>query len=143
MDRRGFIYLLKHLMWLAKVISIVWAERWIVREWEAVLMLSRCFTHIQYGSGWVSVTLAAFLFWLMSLFLFLPYLPLFFSTEWSHLLLCGPFVPLVLFKGKMSEYFSFSLSPFVCFSLPPLCLSSQFHPFQKIILYQIFMCIIT
>lgn len=78
MGRREFIYLLKHLIWLAKVISIVWAERWIVREWEAVLMLRRCFTHMQYGSGWVSVTLAAFLFWLMSLFLFLPYLPLFF-----------------------------------------------------------------
>lgn len=124
MDRRKFIYLLKHLMWLAKVISIVWAGRRIVREWEAVLTLSRCFTRIQYGSGWVSVTLAAFLFWLMSLFLFLPCLPLFFSTEWSHLLLCGPFVPIVPFKSNMSDYFCFSLSPFVCFSLPPLCLGS-------------------
>jgi len=59
----------------------------------------------------------------MSVFLFLPYLPLFFSAEWSHLLLCGPIVPLVQFNGKISEYFSFCMF-FFAPSLSQLTVSS-------------------
>lgn len=90
---------------------------------------------------WVSNWLL-FLFFLTNVSSASPSLPLFFSTERSHLLLCGPFVPLVLFKGKTSDCFFFFLALF--YFPPPLSrLSVQFHPLQKIILYQIFTCIIT
>lgn len=102
-------------MWLAKVISIIWAERWIMRGCTDAYSMR--YTHT------VWKCLSECQIWLLSFltnvsFLFLPSLPLFFSTEWSHLLLCGPFVPLVLFKDKMSDYFSFSRCPFVCFTSP-------------------------
>ncbi len=94
--------------------------------------------HTQYEHAWVSVQIGYFPFLTNVSFLFLPFLPLFFSTEWSHLLLCGPFVPLVLFKDKMSHYFSLSRCPFLFVSA--LCIVSS-H--QKIILYQMLTCIIT